>query len=149
MLDFTPENVAATQKQQEALQTLLSRCVNVKAGFDAMVSRSTPAFRPVAQRFRLTHARQIDHVADMIEALGGTPNVSPGAMAVVNRLVIGLRGLLSRLDQGAMQQIQNGEEYVLGAFDEAIHVLPASQHRADLIKMQKELMLLIDEIDGA
>ncbi len=130
----------------DALANLHTRTVDVLAGFEKMVEKAEPSFRPVAIRFRDIHARHAAVLAPMLAMLGRTPDTDGSFMSAVNRSVVTLRALVDEIDADVVGQIRSGEQNVLDAFDDAIAASPEKGH-PDLADMRAELQAALDSND--
>ena len=133
----------------KALETLHLRSVDVLAGFETMVGRAAPDFRPVAERFRDLHREQADELAAMIARFGREPEVDGSLMSTVNRAVVSLRSMIDGIDGSILDQIQDGEQHVIDAFDDALGAGQPIDVTARLRSMRRELSLLLFETQAA
>ncbi|SNX72419.1 uncharacterized protein DUF2383 [Cereibacter ovatus] len=132
-----------------ALETLHLRSLDVLAGFETMVDRAEPAFRATAERFRDLHRSQTDELAEMISRFGRQPEIDGSLMSTVNRAVISLRSLIDTIDRDVLGQIQDGEQHVIAAFDDALGAGQPIDVTARLRSMRRELSLLLFETQAA
>ena len=95
-----------------------TRTVDALAGFDTMVRRAEPEFRPVAMRFQEAHRRHAEGLSALIEANGRSADEDGSFMSTVNRLVVSTRAFFDEIDADVMKQIRDGEEYVTEALRE-------------------------------
>lgn len=102
------------------LQTAHDRTVDALAGFEVMVDKAEPQFRPVAQRFADLHRRHAAELAAMLVDLGAVPDTDGTLMGTVNRAVVSLRALFDQIDADAMDRIRSGEEHVCSAYQDAL-----------------------------
>ncbi|KNG95602.1 DUF2383 domain-containing protein [Pseudaestuariivita atlantica] len=124
---------------ETALATLHARHVDAKAGFDVMVDRAKPGFKPVATRFRDFHAEQARAIAALLPE-GARKDGS--FMSTVNRTVVRLRDIFDELDEHVMKHIRSGEEWVHTAYLDAIELAPPDA-RAVLVDGMVQLETLI------
>ncbi|MBO6882491.1 MAG: DUF2383 domain-containing protein [Marivita sp.] len=137
-LDSATEPGASTPNDH--LRDLYTRIVDAKAGFDVMVEKAEPEFRDVATSFRDMHER---HASKIAELLHGHVDKDGSLMGAVNRAVVSIRALFDEIDEDIMDQVRNGEKWVLDAFREA-EANCAAPHEAQLIAMRAELEDLLD-----
>ncbi|WP_145108945.1 ferritin-like domain-containing protein [Cereibacter sediminicola] len=141
---YTPDPAAA-----DALESLHDRSVDVLAGFDTMVGKAEPHFRPLAMRFQDLHRRHSTELAGLLAAAGRTPGNEGTFMSTVNRAVVSLRSIFDDIDEDILAQVESGEQHVLDAFDEALAQPQAPDARARLSDMRQELVRLLDEAKAA
>jgi Domain of unknown function (DUF2383) len=127
----------------DALANLHTRTVDALAGYETMVDKAEPSFRPVATRFRDIHARHAATLAPMLVRAGRVPDTDGSFMASVNRAVVGIRAFFDAIDADVTSQIRSGEQHVLAAFDDAIAASPLGDN-ADLTDMRAELQAALD-----
>ncbi|KMK68706.1 DUF2383 domain-containing protein [Puniceibacterium sp. IMCC21224] len=135
----------ATNPQIVALQEVLSRTVDARAGFDAMVDKAAPGFRSTALKFRETHYQHTDRLAAILTALGAEPDTDGGVMATVNKAAVVTRSLFEEIDADVMGSIRENEAEVLNGFDAALTYLPEGHHHRDVSAMRGELQDLLDD----
>ncbi|MCE6952316.1 PA2169 family four-helix-bundle protein [Cereibacter sphaeroides] len=133
----------------KALETLHLRSIDVLAGFETMVGRAEPEFRPVAERFRDLHREQAEELAAMIARFGREPEEDGSLMSTVNRAVVSLRSMINGIDGSILDQIQDGEQHVIDAFDDALGAGQPIDVTARLRSMRRELSLLLFETQAA
>jgi uncharacterized protein (TIGR02284 family) len=138
----------AAPRAAEALATLHTRTVDALAGYETMVGKAEPEFRPVAESFRDLHARHAGRLEALVRAHGGTPDADGSFMSTVNRAVVSIRAFFDEIDDDAMDQVRSGERHVLDAFDEAIAADPHASHAAELEGMRRELAGLLQSTRG-
>lgn len=129
----------------DALEALHTRTLDTLAGFEKMVEKAEPEFRPVAERFRSLHEAHAKALMTMLLAQGRTPDADGSLMASVNRAVISTRAFLDEIDDDVMDRVRSGEQHVLGAFDEALGAGLPERERAQVAEMRAELAALLDE----
>ena len=132
----------------DALHTLHVRCMDASAGFEKMLEKSEPEFRPVAQRFLDLHRSHAARLANMLVNHGEQPDENGSFMSTVNRAVVATRALFDEIDEDVMDQVRSGEEYVLDAFAEASEIEDESLHpqdKAAIDEMRGELGNLLQE----
>ncbi len=134
-----------TDAALDAMQSLLTRTIDAEAGFQKMAQKAEPSFLPVVERFRALHDRHAIAIATMLSSHGRTADRDGSLMGDVNKAVVSLRAIFDRIDSSSFSAIADGENYVLGAFDEAVqHALPIDDASA-LQAMKAELQrLLVD-----
>jgi uncharacterized protein (TIGR02284 family) len=139
----TEQAAMAAGTDHSALASLHTRIVDALAGFETMVEKARPSFRPVAESFRNLHRVHADEVREMLLNFGKEPDDDGSIMATVNRTVVSLRSLVDDIDADTLDAVLRGETHVLDAFDEAID---AEDDKARLREMRDELVALIVEV---
>ncbi|MBZ4689651.1 MAG: hypothetical protein JG765_902 [Cereibacter sp.] len=140
---------SSTDTATEALETLHTRSVDVLAGFETMVEKAEPAFRPIAERFRSLHQRQIAEIAAMLTAAGRQPDADGSFMSTVNRAVVSVRAFVDEIDADVLGQVQSGEQHVLDAYADALDRPQTPANAARLAEMRQELAVLLAEAQAS
>lgn len=138
---------ALSQDHRDALQHLLTRSVDAAEGFETMVEKAEPEFRPVAQRFLDLHRTHAQRLTDCLAGQGAHPDAEGGIMAAVNTLVVSVRALFDEIDADVLRAVRRGEEAVLDSFDAAADALPEGRLREDILAMKAEVRELLDQVD--
>lgn len=131
-----------------ALAELDTRLVDTLAGFDKVIEKAEPGFRPVAAEFRALHIRQRAAVATVLDSLGHDPDADGSAFGTVNRAVVTLRSWFDSIDHSIMDALVQGEKHVLEAYDNAIACAPDAAHRRMLTDDRRALVDLLDRHAG-
>ncbi len=134
-----------TETALETLETLHTRSVDVLAGFETMVTKAEPEFRPIAERFRSLHQRQIGEITAMLMAAGRRPDADGSFMSTVNRAVVSVRAFVDEIDADILKQVQSGEQHVLDAYADALAQPQSPADAARLAEMRQELATLLAE----
>jgi uncharacterized protein (TIGR02284 family) len=135
----------AADESLDALIDLHTRSVDTQRGFEKMVEKAEPTFRPVVERFLALHTRHVSRLGAMVREMGAVPDASGSFMGTVNRAVVTLRSAFDAIDADVMTQIRNGEDSVLEAFDRALAASLPAAHVQALTQMRAELSGLLDE----
>jgi hypothetical protein len=128
----------------QAIAMLHTRTVDALAGFERMLAKAEPDFRPVVARFCNLHRDHAAQLASILTALDAPVDEDGSFMGTVNRMVVSLRALFDEIDEDVMDNIRSGEGHVRKAFDAAIACDPAEPHRRALLRMRAELEDLLD-----
>lgn len=130
--------------QYDALTALHHRTVDVLAGYDKMVEKAEPSFKPVVEAFQSLHATQAQQIARILLDLGQDIDADGTLMGTVNVAVVSLRALFDDIDAGIMDKIRDGEASVLLAFDDAVQESPDAATTTALTQMRADLVALLD-----
>ena len=127
----TDGDFSASGFDPSALSDLHDLTVDTVAGFATMVEKAEPGFRATAEQFRTLHAAHAQRLARLLAQVGGFVDPDGTVMGSVNKAVITVRSWFDEIDEDVMDQVRNGEDTVLAAFDTAIAShLPAAHHAA-------------------
>jgi uncharacterized protein (TIGR02284 family) len=139
-----PADLAANDSL-DALIYLHTASVDTMRGFQKMAEKAEPVLRPVVEQFCALHTRQVARLDVMVREMGGVPDANGSFMGTVNRAVITLRTLFNDVDTAVMDNIREGEEFVLAAFDRAMQASLPQGHMQALTQMRGELSALLTE----
>jgi uncharacterized protein (TIGR02284 family) len=145
---FDNETTAADVAAKESLNALIDlhiSSVDALRGYQKMVEKAEPAFRPVVERFSALHTRHVARLDVMVREMGGVPDADGSFMGSINRAVVTLRAMLDAVDADVMDNIRDGEEHVFAAFDRAVQASLPQGHRQALTDMRAELSALLTE----
>jgi uncharacterized protein (TIGR02284 family) len=130
----------------DEVETVLTRSIDAHAGYKVMVEKSEKSFLYTATRFRDIHADHIARLRGALGAAGRNVDDEGSFMSTVNRGVINLRALFDEIDDDVMDQVRNGEDHILDAFDDAIEDAPHGHDLTNrLIAMKTEIKALLAE----
>ena len=126
----------------EALAELHTRLLDTIKGFETVLEKAEPEFRPIATDFRALHGRQSATVARMLSAMGHNPAKDGSMFGAVNSAVVTIRSWFDDISTNIIDALVQGEKHVLDAYDSAIeHVTDPAQartlreHRAALVSL--------------
>lgn len=134
--------------QLDALKSLHTALVDSGNGYeealeDAEGKGLTPLFREMIT-LRQTHAAQI---AGHLQELGEQVDSDGSYMSTVHRTVISVRSVLTDLDESILPGLIDGEERIVGYYDEAIEERPSSSPEHEtLINQRETVQAKIDEM---
>lgn len=128
----------------DALSKLHTRSVDAQQGYETMLTKAEPEFRPVVQQFHDLHSRHAAALAQIITALGGTPDQDGSFMGAVNRTVVSLRAVFDEIDEDVMDAIRDGEERILEDFATALSKGAAQPWHDDVKDMRDEVLSLLE-----
>lgn len=131
-----------------ALAELETRLADTIEGFDKVVEKAEPSFRPVAAEFRALHIRQRANVAMLLETLGHDQDAAGSIFGTVNKAVVSVRSWFDAIDEGIMEAMVNGEKHLLEAYADAINAGFDAEHRGILMADRQALLDLLDRPAG-
>ena len=128
----------------DALSKLHTRSVDARQGYDTMLAKAEPEFRPVVRQFHDLHSRHAAALAQIITVLGGAPDQDGSFMGTVNRTVVSLRAVFDEIDEDVMDAIRDGEERILEDFETALTKSTAQPWHDDVAQMRDEVLGLLE-----
>lgn len=129
----------------DALVDLQTRTMDAQAGYDTMVEKAEPEFRPVASKFRDLHAAHATTLAPMLAVRGLDGEASVSVMGSINKAVVTVRALFDDIDIGVMDRIRSGEAHVREAFEVATGSGLAGAELRHVLQMRDELDRLLSD----
>jgi hypothetical protein len=130
--------------ETRALVDLHTRLRDTIAGFDTILDKAEPEFRPIAADFRALHIRQAGAVASMLEQDGHDPSQDGSVFGAVNRAVVTLRSWFDDISVNIMEQVVSGEKHVLEGYDTALAEATDPERRRILTEDRTALVALLD-----
>jgi uncharacterized protein (TIGR02284 family) len=126
----------------EELKALHTALIDSRNGYqealeDAEGKGLTPLFREMIA-MRNTH---IDEIAGYLRAHGEQPDSDGSFMSTVHRTVISVRALITGLDESILPGLIDGEERIVGSYDDAIEESPSSSPERGMLSKQREMVL--------
>ena len=112
----------------DTFKSLHTALVDSRKGYeealeDAEGKALTPLFRDMIA-LRLEHAAQL---AALLQREGETVDDAGSFMAIVHRAVINIRSVITGLDESILPGLIDGEERILGYYDEALKEASAAE----------------------
>lgn len=133
----------ARQPIIDALVALHTRTVDTEAGYEKMLEKAEPEFRPVVEGFHDLHSAHAARIAGMLAEKGYMVDGDGSMMGAINRTVVAVRSFFDEIDADTMTAIRNGEEHVLTAFGEALMQPLPQEDVVQLGAMRDELIALL------
>ncbi|MGB3553590.1 MAG: DUF2383 domain-containing protein [Jannaschia sp.] len=134
---------------REALQTLLSRIEESLAGYDEMAARAEADIRPLVLRWKEAHEAHRPDIANLITALGETPDGGGAVRGTVQETVIKMRDAVTGIDEGTLDSLLRGEGVIRHRYEDALAAEPSPEDRAVLTGQLATLDLLRAETKAA
>lgn len=95
------------------------RVADVIAGFEKLVEKAEPDFRPVAEAFLLMHSAHHRELAAYLERSGLEGSENGTFFGTLNRAVIEARSWFETVDEAVMDRVTEGEKHVLEGYADA------------------------------
>jgi Domain of unknown function (DUF2383) len=128
----------------DRIAALHGQTVDTLIGFEKMVEKAEPSFRPTAEEFRALHARHAEQLARLLDELGRSADGDGSFMGTVNKAVISLRSAFDAIDADVMDNVREGETHVFATFDTALSGPLAPPVRSAIRAMRDELTELVE-----
>jgi hypothetical protein len=132
------------EPETKALAELHTRLLDTIDGFDTILARAEPEFRPIAAEFRSLHIHQAGSVASMLETDGHDLSRDGSMFGAVNKAVVTMRSWFDDISVNIMDAVVNGEKHVLEAYDDALQRVGEDERRRLLSEDRAKLVGLLD-----
>jgi len=140
----TADSVTGPVTETDALVELHTRLLDTIQGFDTILEKSEPEFKPVAAEFRALHIHQAATVASMLETDGHDPSRDGSMFGSVNKMVVTVRSWFDDISVNIMDSVVHGEKHVLEAYDNALPHASDAERRRQLDEDRAALVALLD-----
>lgn len=133
--------------QVDALTSLHTALVDSRNGYqealdDAEGKGLSGLFRDMIDM----RERDAAELAALLASMGHTPDRDGSFMSTVHRTVIKVRSLFTELDERILPGLIDGEERILGYYDEACEAAAGNPYRAALDEQRQRLRRTIEQM---
>lgn len=137
------------QPMIDALVTLHTRSIDSRMGYEKMVEKAEPEFRPTVQSFHNLHADHASVIARILADKGYSSDDEGSIMGSINRAVVAVRSFFDDVDADLMAAIHDGEQHVLAAFSDALAQPLPTEDVAKLTTLRDDLVALLAKTSAA
>lgn len=132
----------------ESLKSLHTTLIDAEKGYEtAIADAEAPEMKAIFEKLSALHAQAHSDVHAILLAKGEHPDESGSFLSVVHKTVISVRSAVKGLDRSSLPSFVDGEERIVGAYDQAIADTGASDVAADtLLKDREALIAAISEL---
>ena len=110
-----------------------TRVIDVIHGYEELAERAEPDLAPLAERMLALHRAHHAELHAMLAERGHSPDDQGSFMSLVQENVMRVRSWFDDMDRELIPRIREGEESLMGIYDEAIEAAPGgAQGRATL-----------------
>ncbi len=130
------------------LKSLHTALIDSRNGYDeALKDAEGKGLTPLFQEMIALRTQHAEALKVHLIQLGAEANEEGSFMSTVHRAVISLRSVFTDLDEQILPGLIDGEERIIGYYDEAIEtVQPGSRESATLVAQRSELKSKIAEM---
>ncbi|NPU13120.1 PA2169 family four-helix-bundle protein [Bradyrhizobium sp. 83002] len=105
----------------DRLKTLHTSLIDARNGYqEAAADAETPALKALFAEMIALKERDHAELHDALRRMGETPDEAGSFMSTVHQTVIRVRSVLTGLGTNALSSFVNGEEQILGQYDDAL-----------------------------
>ncbi len=120
-----------------------TRVLDTIAGFEKVVEKAQPGFRPVAEAFLAMHARHETELANRLTVSDRDPAADGSAFATVNRAAVEIKSWFEDVTDSMMAQVKTGELHILDAYGDAQGVCQSTDINALIAAHIKDIDTLM------
>lgn len=117
--DRPAQPVDPNEDRLEKIAEAHRRVADVIEGFEKLVEKAEPEFRPVATAFLDTHRKHHLELAAYLKREGHEGSENGTFFGKVNRAVIEARSWFEKVDEAVIDRVREGEKHVLDGYAEA------------------------------
>lgn len=108
-------------KASSALHDVQTAIKDVLAGYDTLEERAEPEILPIVRKLKDMHHRHSTDIARHLTDLGEHADDEASIRGSVNKAVVAMRDWVSDLDADALSFVRDGEERLMGIYDDALN----------------------------
>ncbi|WP_209427376.1 DUF2383 domain-containing protein [Pararhodobacter sp. SW119] len=109
-------NISPDEERLDLIAEAHTRVLDTKKGFEKLVEKAEPKFRPVAKEFLALHSRHEGELAAYLGSCGRAPQEDGSFFGTVNRAVIEMRSWFEEVSDNVMDRVVEGEKHVLEGY---------------------------------
>lgn len=132
----------------DALTYLHTALIDSRNGYEEAVKEAegkglTPLFRDMVA----LRGRDAAELGQHLTQLGAAVDESGSFMSTVHRAVISFRSIFTELDESVLPGLIDGEERILGYYNDAIETtIPGSSENTTLISQRRKLQVVVADM---
>lgn len=116
-----------------------TRVLDTISGFEKVVEKAEPEFKPVAETFLYMHRKHENELTAYLLTCGHKPENDGSFFGTVNKAVVEMRSWFEDVSENIMDRIIQGEKHVLEAYENARSAGQTVEGNALLTKHMTEL----------
>jgi uncharacterized protein (TIGR02284 family) len=103
------------------LNDLITTTLDSADGYsEAAKDADNPTFKNLFSQWASERRRVVDELQEQVRMLGGKPQDDGSALASAHRMFLNIRDSLSKGDKGVVEEVERGEDYIKGKFEDAL-----------------------------
>lgn len=122
-----------------------TRVLDTIAGFEKVVEKAQPEFRPVADAFLAMHVRHEADLARMLKAAHRDPAADGSVFGSVNRAAVEIKSWFEAVTDKIMDQIKSAEKHILASYTDAQGVCDSVEVDTLIARHIKDIDMLMSE----
>jgi uncharacterized protein (TIGR02284 family) len=105
----------------KVLNELIMTTIDSVDGYsEAAKDADNPTFRNLFAQWAQERQRVVDDLQGQVRILGGEPTTDGSVLGSAHRVFLNLRDSLSKGDNGVIDEVERGEDYIKAKYEEAI-----------------------------
>ena len=126
----------------ESLKSLHTVLIDAEKGYEtAIADAEAPELKALFEKMSALHAKAHADVHSILLARGERPDESGSLLSVVHKTVISVRSAIKGLDRSSLPSFADGEERIVGAYDQAIGDVDATDPAIDTLRKDREALV--------
>ena len=103
------------------LNELITTTLDSADGYsEAAKDADNPTFKNLFSQWANERRRVVDELQEQVRILGGKPQDDGSTLASAHRMFLNIRDSLSKGDKGVVEEVERGEDYIKGKYEDAL-----------------------------
>jgi uncharacterized protein (TIGR02284 family) len=103
------------------LNELITTTLDSADGYsEAAKDADNPTFKNLFSQWASERRQVVNELQEQVRILGGKPQDDGSALASAHRMFLNIRDSLSKGDKGVVEEVERGEDYIKGKFEDAL-----------------------------
>jgi uncharacterized protein (TIGR02284 family) len=105
----------------KVLNELITTTLDSADGYsEAAKDADNPTFKNLFSRWATERRRVVNDLQEQVRVLGGKPQDDGSVLASAHRMFLNVRDSLSKGDKGVVEEVERGEDYIKGKYEDAL-----------------------------
>ncbi len=127
----------------KVLNELITTTLDSADGYkEAAKDTKNPAFKNLFSRWAQERRQVVNDLQQQVISLGGKPEDDGSALASAHRMFLSIRDKLSSGDKGVVEEVERGEDYLKGKFEDALDDADLSEQVRPIVNRAYESVIL-------
>jgi hypothetical protein len=136
-----PQRIEPAPKCLDLIAEVHTRVLDTLAGFEKVVEKAQPDFKPVAKAFLAMHLRHEAELANALSISSRDPSADGSVFGAINRAAVEIKSWFEDVTDKIMDQVKFAELHILDAYSDA-------QNACQCIEIQSLITAHIKDIDA-
>jgi uncharacterized protein (TIGR02284 family) len=105
----------------KVLNELITTTLDSADGYsEAAKDADNPTFKNLFSQWASERRQVVNELQEQVRILGGKPQDDGSVLASAHRMFLNIRDSLSKGDKGVVEEVERGEDYIKGKFEDAL-----------------------------